>query len=94
MSESARSDAPARFDAYVIQVDGETSGIVVRHDRGFRFFSASDDFVLLEGRTFRRPRDARRAAADHLQALQALRRLTARRNGSAGRTQPSLPQTP
>jgi hypothetical protein len=61
------------FDAFVIQADGETAGIVVRLARGFRFFAATPDFVALEGRSFRRPRDAQRAAREHLRALRLLR---------------------
>jgi hypothetical protein len=61
------------YDAFVIQTDGETAGIVVRLERGFRFFAATNAFVALEGRSFRRPRDAQRAAREHLRAVRLLR---------------------
>lgn len=60
----------AAFDAFVIEADGETAGIVVRLDRGFRFYAATHAFVALEGRSFRRPRDAQRAARAHALVLQ------------------------
>jgi hypothetical protein len=62
------------FDAFVIRADRETAGTVVRLERGFRFFAATNDFVALEGRFCRRPRDAQRAARDRLHALLPVRR--------------------
>jgi hypothetical protein len=67
------------FDAFVIQVDGETAGIIVRLDRGFRFYATTNDFVGLEGRQFRGPRDAQRAARDRAVTLRV------GRNPSRGR---------
>lgn len=52
------------FDAFVIETGGETAGIAVRHERGFRFYAATNDFAALEGRSFRRLRDAQRAARE------------------------------
>jgi hypothetical protein len=63
----------AAFDAFVIQADGETAGIIVRLERGFRFYAATNDFVALEQRTFRRPRDAQRAALERCRALRQKR---------------------
>jgi hypothetical protein len=54
-------------DAYVIEVDSATAGLVVRaHDRaGFRFFASAPAFARLDGLTFRSPQDAERAARRH-----------------------------
>jgi hypothetical protein len=54
-------------DAYVIEVKSAAAGLVVRaHDRhGFRFFAAVPEFSGLEGRCFRNPQDAERAAERH-----------------------------
>ncbi|MDI1262846.1 MAG: hypothetical protein PS018_06275 [bacterium] len=49
-------------DSYVIEVFSQTAGIVVRDPGGFRFFAASHRFNRLEGRLFRNPREAERAA--------------------------------
>lgn len=51
-------------DAYVIQVSGHTAGIVARdgRDHCFNFFAASQDFNLMEGRSFADPLTAERAA--------------------------------
>jgi hypothetical protein len=51
-------------DAYVVQVAGQTAGIVVR-DRGsetFSFFAATHRFNALEGQQFNEPFAAERAA--------------------------------
>lgn len=55
-------------DNYVIEVRPKSAGItvqagiVVRDDEGFRFFAASHAFDALEGRVFKSPRAAERAA--------------------------------
>jgi hypothetical protein len=49
-------------DAFVIEAQGSTAGIVVRQDRGFRFYAATHEFNGLEGALYRRPQDAQRAA--------------------------------
>jgi hypothetical protein len=49
-------------DNYIIEVDSEAAGIVVRNPDGYRFFAACDRFNRLEGQLFRNPRDAERAA--------------------------------
>jgi hypothetical protein len=55
-------------DAYVIEVRSAPAGLVVR-DRGrFRFFAATDAFLGLDGRTFRNPQEAERAAVRHVDA--------------------------
>lgn len=49
-------------NTYIIEVDSESAGIVVRDRAGFRFFSASRRFDSLDGKVFRSARDAERAA--------------------------------
>lgn len=52
-------------NAYVIEVHSSPAGLVVR-DRGrFRFFAATNDFLGLDGRSFRNPQEAERAAIRH-----------------------------
>lgn len=52
----------------VIEVAGTTAGIVVGSERGFRFVSATPAFDQLEGRLFRSPAEATRAALAHSKA--------------------------
>jgi hypothetical protein len=47
---------------YIIEVGSQAAGIVVRTQRGYRFFAASYRFSSLEGQLFRSPREAERAA--------------------------------
>ena len=49
-------------DSYVIEVDSQTAGIVVRNAEGYCFFASSHRFDRLEGRLFRNAREAERAA--------------------------------
>ncbi len=51
-------------DAYVVQVGGQTAGIVVRDASAetFSFFAAAHRFSALEGRQFAEPYAAERAA--------------------------------
>ena len=53
--------------AYIIEVESRTAGIVARDERGYRFFSSDRLFDGLEGRQFRSARDAQRAARALLQ---------------------------
>jgi hypothetical protein len=53
--------------AYIIEVESRTAGIVARDGRGYRFFSSDRLFDGLEGRQFRSARDAERAARALLQ---------------------------
>ena len=53
------------FDNYIIEVHSQAAGIVVRDERGFRFFSAHHVFDALEGRIFKTPRHAEKVAAQH-----------------------------
>jgi hypothetical protein len=48
--------------AYIIEIESRTAGIVARDERGYRFFSSDRTFDGLEGREFRSARDAERAA--------------------------------
>ncbi len=49
-------------DTYIIEVNSEPAGIVVRSPQGFQFFAASHAFNALEGQFFKNARDAERAA--------------------------------
>ena len=49
-------------DSYIIEVNSQTAGIVVRNPEGYRFFASSHRFNRLEGRIFRNAREAERAA--------------------------------
>lgn len=51
--------------AFIIEVNSRAAGIIVRNGRGFRFHAASADFSGLEGRDFRSPGDAHKAALRH-----------------------------
>jgi hypothetical protein len=42
------------------------AGVVVRDGRGFRFFAATDAFNSLEGKLFKNPKAAERAALCHV----------------------------
>ena len=53
--------------AYIIEIESRTAGIVARDEQGYRFFSADRAFDGLEGREFRSARDAERAARMLLQ---------------------------
>ena len=55
-------------DRYIIEVESQAAGIVVRNPEGFRFFAASSQFHSLEGRLFASARDAERAARRLLDA--------------------------
>jgi hypothetical protein len=48
--------------AYIIEIDSCTVGIVARSERAFRFFSSDRAFDSLEGREFSSAREAERAA--------------------------------
>ncbi|HZH26409.1 MAG TPA: hypothetical protein VEY95_04425 [Azospirillaceae bacterium] len=49
-------------NAFVIEAAGEAAGVVVREERGYRFYAAARPFFPLEAQAFRRPEDASRAA--------------------------------
>lgn len=49
-------------DTYMIEVNSEAAGIVVRGPQGFQFFAASHAFNSMEGQFFKNARDAERAA--------------------------------
>jgi hypothetical protein len=50
-------------DAYVIEVEGITVGIVVRDADAYRFYASLHALYALEGERFTTPRLAERAAA-------------------------------
>ncbi|MEH3144901.1 MAG: hypothetical protein PGN34_06040 [Methylobacterium frigidaeris] len=51
--------------ARIVEIGETSAGIVVPEPEGFRFFSAHPDYHALEGRVFRSPRHATRAAIEH-----------------------------
>ena len=68
-------------DNYVIEIRPQArgitvqAGIVVRDDRGFRFFAATRAFNALEGRLFKNPKAAEQAALRRIAELTSPRRL-------------------
>lgn len=57
---------------YIIEVREQAAGIVVRDGQKYRFFAASHAFNPLEGRLFKNPREAERAATHHLSTLRRI----------------------
>jgi hypothetical protein len=56
-------DAIPEANAYVVEVDGQTVGIVARDEASsYRFHASVNRFNSLEGRSFKSPREAERAA--------------------------------
>ncbi|RDJ21245.1 hypothetical protein DWF00_13050 [Bosea caraganae] len=55
-------------NALVIEVASTTAGIVAGSERGFRFYSSTPEFEELDGRIFRSPAEATRAAILHSKA--------------------------
>jgi hypothetical protein len=55
-------DLKKMSDTYIIEVASRAAGIVVRNPDGYRFFAASHRFNSMEGKLFRNPREAERAA--------------------------------
>ena len=55
--------------AFIIEVKSHAAGIVVRDGRAYRFHAASHDFNPLDGREFRSPGEAHKAALRHLATL-------------------------
>jgi hypothetical protein len=53
-------------NATIIEVRSAAAGLVVRERGGVRFFSATPDFAGLDGRVFRNPQEAERAAIRHV----------------------------
>ena len=60
-------------NAYMIETNDEVAGIVVREGQRFRFLSSSPRFCSLDGKYYRSPKEAKRAAL----ALLAVRLLRA-----------------
>jgi hypothetical protein len=56
--------------AYVIEIRDRTAGIITGDECGFRFFSSERAFDSLDGREFRSPRHAERAARALLEERQ------------------------
>jgi hypothetical protein len=55
--------------AFVIEVRSRAAGIVVHDGKCYRFYAAAHEFNGLEGRDFRSPNDAQKAAIGHMAAL-------------------------
>jgi hypothetical protein len=49
-------------DRYIIEVNSQPAGVVVRNAEGFRFFAASQRFGRMEGKLYRNAGEAERAA--------------------------------
>jgi hypothetical protein len=49
--------------AYVIEAAGQTAGIAVKIERGYRFFSSDPQFHVLDGRDFSSVATAERTVA-------------------------------
>jgi hypothetical protein len=49
-------------DRYIIEVNSQAAGVVVRNAEGFRFFAASHAFDRMEGKLYRNAGEAERAA--------------------------------
>jgi hypothetical protein len=49
-------------DTYIIEVNSQTAGIVVRNPDGYRFFAATHRFNAMEGQLFRNAREAEQTA--------------------------------
>ena len=61
LTQSHSSDF-SQSNAYVVEVDGQTVGIVARDGKAYRFHAAVHRFNVLDGRRFRSPQEAERAA--------------------------------
>jgi hypothetical protein len=59
--------------AYIIEIESRTAGIVARDALGYRFFSSDRNFDGLEGHEFRSAREAERAARALLQQRRHMR---------------------
>lgn len=49
-------------DAFIIEINGKAAGLVVEEKGGFRFFASHRIFWKLDGRIYRRVREAEKAA--------------------------------
>ncbi len=58
-------------DTFIIEVQSQAAGIVVRDSSGYRFHAASHRFNAIEGRVFRNAREAQHAALQMLTGNQA-----------------------
>jgi hypothetical protein len=79
-SASTIERSSPRHDAYAVEVDDTTVGIVIRDDQGFTFFASSPAFFPLEQQRFSSPVAAQKAAqALAVDRRGALRHAAARR---------------
>ena len=49
-------------NAFIIEINGKAAGLVVEEKGGFRFFASHRIFWKLDGRVYRRVREAEKAA--------------------------------
>ncbi len=49
-------------NAFIIEINGKAAGLVVEEKGGFRFFASHRIFWKLDGRIYRRVREAEKAA--------------------------------
>ena len=66
-------------DNYIIEVQSEAAGVIVRDGRRYRFFAAGHRFNALEGSLYRNPNEAERAAVQHFRQSE---RPAVRSNGA------------
>ena len=83
-------------DAYVIEIDEDAVGLVVRESRGsgrgqgYRFYASLKGFQSLEGKIFSNPESARRSARDvSRQRLLSPSALTDRSSNLNGQRNPA-----
>ncbi|HET8726311.1 MAG TPA: hypothetical protein VFO41_02265 [Alphaproteobacteria bacterium] len=50
------------FSAFAIEAGDTGAGVVIRQHGGYRFYASHELFTPLDGKLFRTPRDAERAA--------------------------------
>lgn len=50
------------FSAFAIEAGGTGAGVVIRQHGGYRFYASNELFTPLDGKLFRSPREAERAA--------------------------------
>lgn len=61
---SLRLGAAEMANAFIIEINGKAAGLVVEEQRRFRFYASHRIFWKLDGRVYRRVREAERAADD------------------------------
>lgn len=74
-------------NTFIIEINGKAAGLVVEEKGGFRFFASHRIFWKLDGRIYRRVREAEKAARNlwdvHLEEASG-KRGTARESARSG----------